>query len=287
MDGQPILWPISLPWHLSSKQVCKWRSVLATGLLQVNRWLSFDLLEHSEANASALVFAPHPDDEVLGCGGTIAIKVAAGARVKVVIMTDGRASHRGLIEADELVALRRSEAIKAAHELGLAATDYLFLDYEDHQLHHYHQAAVERVGGIIDHFEPEQIYIPHRRDSILDHIETNRIVREAASRSMKSITLLEYPVWLWNSWPWSSGAEIASRLELAKNMAAIVLGCRARVDVSMKQQQKSAALNAYASQFQRRNGIPYWPVLADVAGGEFLRCFETSFEIFRCSDSCP
>jgi hypothetical protein len=48
---------------------------------------------------SAVVFAPHPDDETLGCGGTIVRKIRAGARVRLVVMTDGGSSHRELLPA--------------------------------------------------------------------------------------------------------------------------------------------------------------------------------------------
>ncbi len=54
---------------------------------------------------SALVFSPHPDDESLGCGGTIIKKKSLGARVKLVHMTDGSAAnHDNLISSQELKA---------------------------------------------------------------------------------------------------------------------------------------------------------------------------------------
>ena len=42
-----------------------------------------------------VVFAAHPDDEVLGAGGIIALLAAAGARLRVVAVTDGESSHPG------------------------------------------------------------------------------------------------------------------------------------------------------------------------------------------------
>ena len=84
--------------------------------------------------ARALVFAPHQDDEVLGCGGTILSKIAAGADVRCVFLTDGSASHRGLLARDELVALRRREALAAGGILGLAADRITFLGLPDGDL---------------------------------------------------------------------------------------------------------------------------------------------------------
>jgi hypothetical protein len=53
------------------------------------------------------------------------------------------------------------------------------------------------------------------------------------------------------------------------------------------QHRKLAALAAYRSQTQRLNENPRWPVLSDVAGGEFLRRFESGIEIFRRTNYRP
>lgn len=269
----------------------QWRRLLADSLLTINRLVSSNEPTSRIGKASALVFAPHPDDEVLGCGGTIALKAQAGVRVKVVVMTDGRASHRTLIAENDLVKMRRAEAEDAAVQLGLVATDYIFLEFEDHQLMQHHDAACDRVVEIIEQFDPSEVYIPHRYDGIADHVETNRIVREAVNRIKIPMVLLEYPVWLWNCWPWTLGGtscaynNIVDRtLKIARDIVEIVFVCRVRVDMSSVLHRKQAALAAYRSQTQRINGNPGWPVLADVAEGEFLQRFETDTEIFRRTD---
>jgi LmbE family N-acetylglucosaminyl deacetylase len=247
------------------------RRLVADGLMMVNRLVSSERLSRATGSTSALVFAPHSDDEVLGCGGVIALKAQAGARVQVVVMTDGRASHQALIDADDLVKIRRAEAEAAGRELGVA-NHYVFLDFEDHRLAEHLASACDRAAEIIERFEPEEIYVPSRREGISDHTETNRIVRLAVDRVGKPVTMLEYPVWLWNRWPWT---------QAARDIAEIVLACRMRVDVGTVLHRKRAALAAYRSQLERLNGDPRWAVLADVAGGDFLRRFDTGVEIFR------
>jgi LmbE family N-acetylglucosaminyl deacetylase len=201
-------------------------------------------------------------------------------------MTDGRASHKTLIDADELVKIRRAEAEAAGRELGLAVR-YVFLDFEDHRLAEHDACACDRAAEIIERFKPDEIYVPSRRDGIGDHTETNRIVRLAVDRVGKPVTMLEYPVWLWNRWPWTrDGARrrsgfVRAALQAARDIAEIVLACRTRIDVGTVLPRKRAALAAYRSQLQRLNGDPRWPVLADVADGEFLRRFDTGVEIFR------
>ena len=68
-----------------------------------------------------LVIAPHPDDEVLGVGGTMARLSDAGAEVHVAIVTTGRAPRF----AAEQVAQVRAEAAAAHAVLGVTATHYL------------------------------------------------------------------------------------------------------------------------------------------------------------------
>ena len=267
------------------------RHLLARGLLGINRLAGSSRSARQAEGSSALVFAPHPDDEVLGCGGVIALKARAGTRVQVVIMTDGRASHSTFIPADELARIRRAEAREAASQLGLDG-GYIHLDFEDQRLTQHREAACDRTVRIIDQFKPDEIYLPHRRDGIVDHIETHRIVRQAVERVGRPVRLLEYPVWLWNHWPWTQAAmgrdagDGRRMLDWARNVAEIVFACRTRVDVTSVRHRKRAALEAYRSQVQRLNGDPRWPVLSDVAGGEFLKCFDTGVEIFRPTD-CP
>ena len=105
--------------------------------------------------------------------------------------------------------------------------------------------------------------------------------------------MLEYPVWLWNGWPWTRGSNryangaLHRALGNARDVAQIVFSCRVRVYVGSVLEHKRAALAAYRSQMERLNGEARWPVLSDVADGEFLQRLETEFEIFRRSDFRP
>src|SRR3954471_22274206 len=84
---------------------------------------AYDVTERSAA-ASCIVFAPHPDDETLGCGATIHRKREAGTAVHVVIASDGRRPQApDLIAPDELARIRAREALDACMTLGVAAED--------------------------------------------------------------------------------------------------------------------------------------------------------------------
>jgi LmbE family N-acetylglucosaminyl deacetylase len=112
-----------------------------------------------------LVLAAHPDDEVLGMGGTIALHTDRGDAVRIVCVTDGSSTQ---YPGDaERRAQKDGEARRAAAELGVA--DYVHLDLPDMRLDtlsHVEVNAVveEQVRG----FAPDVLYTVHP-DVNLDH----------------------------------------------------------------------------------------------------------------------
>ena len=106
-----------------------------------------------------LVIAAHPDDEVLGMGGTIALHAAAdGDEVRILCVTDGSsAQYPGDVERR---AQKDEEATKAARVLGVE--DYVHLDLPDMRLDtltHVELNAV--VEGQLETFRPDLVYTPH------------------------------------------------------------------------------------------------------------------------------
>src|SRR6185436_15645565 len=78
--------------------------------------------------ASALVLAPHFDDEVLGCGGLLAQLAASGAAVRVLFLTDGSGGVEAVADRDAYRRRRCEEATRAVAALGadkVAALDIL------------------------------------------------------------------------------------------------------------------------------------------------------------------
>src|ERR1017187_6364577 len=65
-----------------------------------------------------VVFAPHPDDEVLGCGGALADLIDRGAGVDVVLVTDGAAGAKGPEDRARIASLRLEESRRALDALG-------------------------------------------------------------------------------------------------------------------------------------------------------------------------
>ena len=85
-----------------------------TGQEAWDSWLALRHLPVADPLAwpSVVVVAAHPDDEVLGVGGTMAMLAAAAARLRLIAITDGEASHPG--EDPEVIARTRVEESAAA-----------------------------------------------------------------------------------------------------------------------------------------------------------------------------
>jgi len=250
-------------------------------------------VSNNELGRSAIIFSPHPDDESLGCGGTIIKKKQAGATVKVVHMTDGAGSHSHLIPVQELREIRRREAVNAAHVLGVDQT--YFLDFGDGALSQNIGPAAERVLEIVQQEQPEEIFVPHRREPMrqaADHIAATRIVLAALGLYRKKVTVWEYPVWFWLHWPWvglKPGCPPIKTRHIVKNTVQSLVGSRAFLDLAYSVNiadvilQKSAALAEHKSQMTRLIPECGWTTLGDVSNGQFLASFYYNHEFFRLS----
>jgi N-acetylglucosamine malate deacetylase 1 len=112
----------------------------------------------------ALVLAPHPDDEILGCGGTMARLIAMGREVHVVVVTSGKPPRY----AAESVARVRAEAAAAHGRIGVTATHWLELPAAelDGVSHAVLNAA---IGGVVAAVAPDTLFLPFVGDIHRDH----------------------------------------------------------------------------------------------------------------------
>jgi LmbE family N-acetylglucosaminyl deacetylase len=112
-----------------------------------------------------LVVAPHPDDEILGCGGTLLRRVAEGAEVGCVFVT-GMSEEAGW--APERIATRAAEIERVSRAVGFAQVFQLGLPPARLDT----VAAgelVARLGGAFTAFAPEEVYLPNPGDIHTDH----------------------------------------------------------------------------------------------------------------------
>lgn len=127
-----------------------------------------------------LVLAPHADDEAFGCGGTMALAIEAGAEVRVLIVTDGRASHPD-VSAQAVVQTRQQEARAAAAVLGGYAVDFLALP--DRGLR-YGVALVDRLQQAIADFQPDVVLCTPPSEPHPDHQALGLALMAAVERAV-------------------------------------------------------------------------------------------------------
>lgn len=111
-----------------------------------------------------LIIAPHPDDEIIGVGGTISKRAKAGDEVYVCIVTKGKAPLFNL----DFIEQGRRECREADAKLGVKET--IFLDFPAVMLETIPRYELNgKVAEVVQNIKPEEVYIPHRGDMQIDH----------------------------------------------------------------------------------------------------------------------
>ncbi|WP_411826179.1 PIG-L family deacetylase [Luteolibacter sp. AS25] len=229
-------------------------------------------LEEAVPGGVLMVVAPHPDDESLACGGLIALARESGREVRVVIVSDGSASHLNsrMYPAAALAELRRGEALAALEILRVGEGETSFLELPDGKVPHDwdegFEKAVARMAEVIEEVDPDTIFTPWRRDVHHDHIATTSIVTEARKRILHEIRVVEYPVWVWE-------ADSHDKAPTSGEMRAW------RLDVRSVLGRKKAAIAAHASQMTDLiSDDPAGFVMNDTQLARFTDGYEIFFE---------
>jgi LmbE family N-acetylglucosaminyl deacetylase len=160
-------------------------------------------MTETEPADHVVVFAPHPDDDVIACGGTIVRKVGQGARVEIVIATDGSMSHAAVLDIhtdptpEELVAVRRKEAEAGARLLGVRPDDVHFLGFRDTRLSDSMPEFRAAVSAFLaDRPHLTEVYLPHEvRELNADHRLTGEGVLDCLAAQGRTPRLRKYVVW--------------------------------------------------------------------------------------------
>lgn len=195
-----------------------------------------------------LVAGPHPDDQELGMGGTIARLVAEGHRVLLLDLTDGEPTPCGDRET------RAREAAEAARILG---AERKTLDLPNRTLVHSVEAR-HRVAAVIRGFRPEVMFVPYFEDAHPDHVAGTRIVEDA--RFDAKLTKTDLPGEPWHAkWLFHY---YATHLRIVPQPSFLV-------DTTGFAARKREAVLAYRSQFvanERNRRVVEW---LDAAGTYF------------------
>ena len=190
--------------------------------------------------SAVLVVAAHPDDEVLGCGGTIARHGDAGDQVQVLIVAEGATSRQQKRDRDE-VAGNLSALAQAAQAAGavLGASGVELLDLPDNRLDSLDRLdLIKRIEERIALHQPQVVYVHHAGDVNIDHRRLHEAVVTACRPTPGQLVrrLLSY--------------EVASSTEWQPSGSAPAFQPNWFVDISAQWHRKRQALEAYAAEMR-------------------------------------
>ena len=196
--------------------------------------------KNTKKKETLLVVAAHPDDEVLGCGGTLARMAEEGCDVHVLILADGETSRSSasLVGADQLsVKARNGAAYKACKILGCNSVDTLILP--DNRMDGLDMLdVVQHIERFVQLYKPSMVLTHHCGDVNIDHRVAHDAViaacRPQPGHSVKTLLFFEIP----SSTEWRPVASAAS------------FNPDWFVDISRTLEKKLEALQAYESELR-------------------------------------
>ena len=133
---------------------------------------------------NVLVFAAHPDDELLGLGGTVRRLVNEGVTVRAVIMAEGitsRSESRDQADKNELAELKE-DARRAAEIIGYKSIE--FCDLPDNRMDGMELLdVINIVSKYVEKYQPDTVFTHHHGDLNIDH----RITCEAVLTACRPV----------------------------------------------------------------------------------------------------
>jgi LmbE family N-acetylglucosaminyl deacetylase len=121
-----------------------------------------------------LVLAPHPDDEVIACGGVVAQHLNANRKVRVVVATDGTAADEAGNDREAYRIRREGESTAALGRLGRGA-ELQFLRFRDRELDASRDVLAARLRSQLDAFKPDLVLVPSPIEFHPDHLTLSRV----------------------------------------------------------------------------------------------------------------
>ena len=191
----------------------------------------FRLIKTNEVeHGKVLVIAPHPDDDIIGCGGALVKHLKAKDQVKIVYLCDGslgspEGKRLSQSEKAQLVKIREVEARESAEIIGVS--DLIFWRYKDGHLV-LNNTSKKLMNALLESFDPDIVYVPSFDDPNSDHAETVKILAAALSGVKVNPQIVNYEVWQ---------PVFANRI----------------VDVTAEFAKKKQALEIHRSQLKSRN----------------------------------
>jgi LmbE family N-acetylglucosaminyl deacetylase len=140
--------------------------------------------------ANVLVLAPHPGDDILGCGGTIILHRQLGHQVNILYLTNGEKGVPG-VNQNKAGDVRKQEALKAASHLKVDEANLHFLQLQDGDLIN-HSGSNYEFRQILENTNPDVIYLPSFVEKHRDLYATNVLLK---NNLIQGCNIGAYEIW--------------------------------------------------------------------------------------------
>ncbi|WP_122445709.1 PIG-L deacetylase family protein [Pseudomonas viridiflava] len=215
-------------------------------------------------NCRAVIIAPHPDDEVLGCGGLMRQLAQLERTLLLISVTDGTASHPGspLWPVQRLSAIRPQESAEALERLEIPQDRLAWIrgGFQDGDV----ASDEDRLVALLEqHLCPtDVVFATWSKDGHGDHEAVGRAAARACAST--GAQLHEIPIWAWH---WADPEDERLPWDRARKVL---------LDPQTIARKRDAA-HAFASQLQGDPGIGLSPVLPNSVLERLLQPFEVVF----------
>lgn len=225
---------------------------------------------HIRLMAAVVIVAAHPDDEVLGCGGTIARHADAGDEVHIVIVAEGLTSRRGDAENPESAAkLEAHWACARAAASDLGARPPVFLGLPDNRLDTLALLdVVQSLEAEIASIAPRRVYTHHSGDLNIDHEIVHRATLTAC-RPLPGSSVREIYAY-----------EVLSSTEWGGPRQPGAFAPRHFVDITQTLERKIGALRHYAGEMREFPHPRSYEAVRHLAHGRGAECGSHAAEAF-------
>lgn len=205
---------------------------------------------------NVLVISPHPDDEAIGCGGTICSHIANGESVKVIFLTSGEKGGHGRTE-EETIVVREQESKNAANIFQIKHLE--FWREPDGSLQA-DRVLVSRLVDLIIEADIQIIYVTHETEEHPDHVAAALLAKQAIGQLPEN--MLPPMVWMYEVWtPIQRMDHIVDISAYVETKRKAILAYKSQCDV-LAFDEAILGLNRY------RGEMHSWP------GGDYAEIFK-------------
>lgn len=204
-----------------------------------------------------VVISPHPDDDVIGMGGKMKLLSLSGYQVYAVYLTDGSSADFRDYGEKRIGKVRRAEALAALKVVGAKAG--IFLGHQSRQLEK--RRVVDDISAVLDHFLPEQIFLP----SVFERHPSHLKGTEQTIRALRRISGYVPELWGYSVWSPCFTGSLFHAVDISK-----VVRVKKR---AIQKHQSQLAVKDYASGIIGRNC--YEGIFLETHGRKYFAYAET------------